>query len=388
PWNPMKLEQRIGRVDRIGQKHPVKAINFTFENSIEFRVREVLEEKLAIIYHEFGVDKTGDVLDSAIAGEIFEDLFIETIKNPETIESSVDRAVSKIEEEIEDIRKNSIIGGISDTPDRELSKKVKDHPFSYWLETMAVSYLLSHNGTAKQTLDSWNITWPDGTGYKNAVFTEINKTRSEQIILTPQEPHIRDIISKIPEYITENQMPEIKIPDLPGDLTGYWGLFEISFSYEKGSDYMESLRFIPSGKKKYIPVFLSEENISYRQTAHFIWDCLMSKYYNTTNITQITASAQITEKIIQEAKLSGEAIFGNLKEEHKQQIHIEKIRAETSFSSRKRAIEKIGLPEVRNYRLSELSKEEELWRKQINSAELIIPNLKPLIILKIAKGRN
>jgi SNF2 family DNA or RNA helicase len=29
PWNPMKVEQRIGRIDRIGQKHPVKIFNFS-----------------------------------------------------------------------------------------------------------------------------------------------------------------------------------------------------------------------------------------------------------------------------------------------------------------------------------------------------------------------
>ena len=65
PWNPMRLEQRIGRVDRIGQAHTVRAINFVLEDTVDHRVQEVLEAKLAVILEEFGVDKTGAVLDSA-----------------------------------------------------------------------------------------------------------------------------------------------------------------------------------------------------------------------------------------------------------------------------------------------------------------------------------
>src|SRR5208283_4692541 len=57
PWNPMRLEQRIGRVDRIGQNSVVRAINFILEDTVEYRVREVLEKKLEIILEEFGVDK-------------------------------------------------------------------------------------------------------------------------------------------------------------------------------------------------------------------------------------------------------------------------------------------------------------------------------------------
>jgi superfamily II DNA/RNA helicase len=44
PWNPMRIEQRIGRVDRIGQRHVVRAINFVLEDTVEHRVRQVLEE--------------------------------------------------------------------------------------------------------------------------------------------------------------------------------------------------------------------------------------------------------------------------------------------------------------------------------------------------------
>ena len=39
PWNPMRIEQRIGRVDRIGQQHVVRATNFVLEETVEHRVR-------------------------------------------------------------------------------------------------------------------------------------------------------------------------------------------------------------------------------------------------------------------------------------------------------------------------------------------------------------
>ena len=94
PWNPMRLEQRIGRVDRIGQTHTVRAVNFVFEGSVEHRVREVLEQKLAVIFEEFGIDKTGDVLDSAQAGRIFDEMYVEAILNPEKVEDSVESVVA------------------------------------------------------------------------------------------------------------------------------------------------------------------------------------------------------------------------------------------------------------------------------------------------------
>lgn len=49
-WNPMKLEQRIGRIDRVGQlKSQISIVNFVVSGSIDERVKEVLHEKLKIV---------------------------------------------------------------------------------------------------------------------------------------------------------------------------------------------------------------------------------------------------------------------------------------------------------------------------------------------------
>ena len=48
PWNPARLEQRIGRVHRMGQAHPVQVIHLLTENSIEERVWETLELKKSL----------------------------------------------------------------------------------------------------------------------------------------------------------------------------------------------------------------------------------------------------------------------------------------------------------------------------------------------------
>lgn len=54
PWNPMRLEQRIGRLDRFGQEHPVSVYNFHVRGSIESRILEVLEERIQLFEDSIG----------------------------------------------------------------------------------------------------------------------------------------------------------------------------------------------------------------------------------------------------------------------------------------------------------------------------------------------
>ncbi len=48
PWNPMKLEQRIGRVHRLGQEHDVHIYNLAIDNTIEIDILQLLYKKIDV----------------------------------------------------------------------------------------------------------------------------------------------------------------------------------------------------------------------------------------------------------------------------------------------------------------------------------------------------
>ena len=54
PWNPMRIEQRIGRLDRIGQEHVVSIFNFDVKDTIEQRILEVLEQRIGVFQETVG----------------------------------------------------------------------------------------------------------------------------------------------------------------------------------------------------------------------------------------------------------------------------------------------------------------------------------------------
>ena len=67
PWNPARLEQRMGRIHRYGQLHEVRIVNLISKDTREGRVLGVLLEKLDAIREELASDKVFDVI-----GRLFE----------------------------------------------------------------------------------------------------------------------------------------------------------------------------------------------------------------------------------------------------------------------------------------------------------------------------
>ena len=90
PWNPMKVEQRIGRLDRIGQRRPVFIYNLACAGTVEERVLDVLEHRIRLFTESVGS------LDP-ILGEVEQDIERLVMLNA----AKFDVAFSELEEDLE-----------------------------------------------------------------------------------------------------------------------------------------------------------------------------------------------------------------------------------------------------------------------------------------------
>jgi superfamily II DNA or RNA helicase len=77
PWNPVRLEQRIGRIHRYGQPHDCIVFNFVATNTREGRVLQRLLTRLAEIRRELGTDQVFDVVGEVFPANLLEKLFRE-----------------------------------------------------------------------------------------------------------------------------------------------------------------------------------------------------------------------------------------------------------------------------------------------------------------------
>ncbi len=215
PWNPMRLEQRMGRIHRYGQEHDCIIFNFAAVNTREGRVLQKLLERLREIRRELGTDQVfdvvGEVLPSNLLEKLFRDLYAHKINVPD-IEA---RIVQDVEPErfkkithstLEGLAKRelnlrSLIGKSSEAKERRLVPEIVEDFFIkagpitgiYPKEAKKDSHIYRIGKIPKALLAIGEKIEPQfgklGSEYKQIIFDkEILKTDATLEWITPGHP--------------------------------------------------------------------------------------------------------------------------------------------------------------------------------------------------------
>ena len=151
PWNPQRIEQRIGRCHRYGQKFDVVVVNFLNKaNAADKRVYELLDEKFRLFDGVFGA--SDEVLGAIESGVDFEKRIIgiyQRCRTPEQITFEFDQLQQDLDTSIDDKRKEAREMLLNNF-DQEVVEKVRIASEDYlgrfddWLWRLTHFFLASH----------------------------------------------------------------------------------------------------------------------------------------------------------------------------------------------------------------------------------------------------
>lgn len=372
PWNPMVLEQRIGRVDRIGQSYEVLALNMMLANSVDKRVYEVIEVKLNAILEQLGIDKTADVLDSTLEREQVNRLYLTSLLNPSKFEEESNDWLDEIKSKLREYK--STEGALPTMASKDIKADkvaaIKHSPLPKWLEGLTKNYLQTKGVPYQNLIDGMRFKFP---GYKDSIYTfnireSVNNPIPEPISL--QHEIIQTILKEAIPHIESQQIPVVKIKQ--GNSTpGLWSLWHLEVKNQ-----FETRQVIQ-------PIFISSEGENFSAFAQSVWDKLIQEndYFDCIGVLSVEESKQTFTKISQKAEELLQAKYEEFENDILQNTDKIKANKEKSFVFQEKQMHRIGIENIRQSRLNRLYKDKENWEANFASAKQIVPSLSCLLML-------
>ncbi len=339
PWNPMKIEQRCGRADRIGQKRDVHIYNFIISDTVENRVREVLEKKLSVILEEIGIDKYSDVLDSEIAECDFTDAYMNSISQPQKI----DEAVRSVENELRQQMENTIQYKDVIREDKDLTELIgKESEFDV---EEALPRLMTY-------YDAWQgneLTLQERIGINDSRFVRHLKNDIIQDRLSP--------------------LLSISIRNFPNE-EGFFMLWEISLGDEASG-------------KRIIPVFINSSFVLRPMAGSRIMEQLLNPQsrltvHSVSNVDDNTYAR--LEKMSMDFAYN---TFVKLKDAQLQRNKSSYDKYLYALQLRTEAAQQIGIENIRKARLARLSREKAAIEANYHKGQQMFPDFRLVLLVKL-----
>lgn len=339
PWNPMKIEQRCGRVDRIGQQRDVHIYNFIVGETVENRVREVLEEKLSVILKEMGVDKYSDVLDSEVAECDFTDVYMRSIGHASQVEKNLYPVEAEMKQQLTNAQKYKDVI----REEKDLTKLVgteSNFDVDSALRTM-LTYYECWQGHDPRLIDRISIADEEITQHLK---TELVKDRTAPLM-------------------------SIQIDNFPNE-EGYFMLWELSIS-EKESG------------KRILPIFVNSAMVLRPMAGKRIMDVFLDGNSKLRVSSASNVDAEIYSKLEKSCMDFAYDTFVELKEKQTQQNEESFKKYMYALELRQEAAEHIGIENIRRSRLQKLQKEKANIEAQHRKGSQVYPDFRLIMMARL-----
>ena len=339
PWNPMKIEQRCGRVDRIGQQRDVHIYNFIVGETVENRVREVLEEKLSVILKEMGVDKYSDVLDSEVAECDFTDVYMRSIGHASQVEKNLYPVEAEMKQQLTNAQKYKDVI----REEKDLTKLVgteSNFDVDSALRTM-LTYYECWQGHDPRLIDRISIADEEITQHLK---TELVQDRTAPLM-------------------------SIQIDNFPNE-EGYFMLWELSIS-EKESG------------KRILPIFVNSAMVLRPMAGKRIMDVFLDGSSKLRVSSAPNVDAEIYSKLEKSCMDFAYDIFVELKEKQMQQNEESFKKYMYALELRQEAAEHIGIENIRRSRLQKLQKEKANIEAQHRKGSQVYPDFRLIMMARL-----
>ena len=230
PWNPQRVEQRIGRCHRYGQQHDVVVINFlNKKNQADRRVLELLTEKFQLFDGLFGA--SDDVLGSIESGLDFEKriaaIYEHDLRDPAVIQAEFDQLQKELEDDIAK-RMTETRDKVFEHFDANIHEKLrlKQEQAQLQLDQMSrmfwqlTEYLLQEQASFYPTKLMFELTSaPQGVKTQPGRYQLVNKDKDWQ---PDEQAHKYRLGHPLGEWVLESgRRLDAPVAELTFDLTGF-----------------------------------------------------------------------------------------------------------------------------------------------------------------------
>ena len=340
PWNPMRIEQRCGRVDRIGQTRDVQVYNFMIDGTVESRVHEVIEEKLSVILDELGVDKYSDVLDSEACDADFTKAYMGSIGKPR---AAVERSAWGIEREVREQVANAEAYKEIIREDKDLGELVgRESDFD-------VNAAL---GRASSYYSAWR-----GEQGQLPLELALDSEDAERLLhASVVQDRDADVLS-------------IGIPDMPNE-DGYFMLWELSIADDQRAT-------------RVIPAFVNSKMVLRPDAGKRIMEALLRPGTRLEVGTAANVSTETWRELEQKSQDFAYNDFVELSERHEKATRDNHEKYAYALRLRREAARRVGIENIRTAKLAKLDAEEREMEADYARERQVLPEFRCMLLARL-----